>query len=232
MFVKKDKILLFGFGRYGEQIGVKLIDAGYEVYVADASKKHLKQASLVGIKELFVLDMENDEQISDLLLDYGFKKAICAFDEEEENVYMTITLKSLFRHLHITSVCESKDGERKLKLAGADHVLDTMYITSNRLFFLLEKPAVAEALDQILFKDPSILIKQIEVQEKSELDGKYLKDIQEPPGLKIIGLIDKELKEQFIYVTRGINHKIDAGDIFVVIGKKKVIEEFRKRAQG
>ncbi len=230
---KKAKVLLLGFGRYGEQIGVNLINNGYDLFVADSSKESLKKAAADGIEQVFVIDIYSDEQISDLILDNGIEKVFCAFEDEEKNVYLTITIKALFRKIEVIALCESKESERKLRLAGADKVIDTMYAAANRLYFVLEKPAVAEAVDHILFKDPTIVFKEIEVPKGSLLDGVNLNEVDFKNEFNIIllGLVDKELGNKFIFVTRGINHKIDAGDILVVLGRKGELERFEKRLE-
>ena len=226
----KSKILLFGFGRYGEQIGINLINSGYELYVADTAKENLKKASADGIKNIFVFDINNDDEISNLILDHGIQKVFCAFEDEERNIYLTITIKALFRKMEVIALCESKESERKLKLAGADKVIDTMFAAANRLYYVLEKPAVAEAMEHILFKDPSIEFREFEVPKGSMLDGINLNqvDFKQEFNVILLGLVDKELGNRFIFVTRGINHKIDAGDILVVLGRKEDIARFEK----
>ncbi len=228
--IKKYKILQFGFGRYGEQIARNLALEGHQVFIADSSKEALKSASKEGFEDLFVVDLENDAQLTDLVLDYGFDYIFCAYDDEEKNIYLTITFKALFRNLKIIAICESKETERKLKLAGAHYVIDTMVAAANRLYYILEKPAVAEAIDKILFKDRSIIFEEIEIPKNSFLDGVNLKDtaFSKKYRVIVIGLVDKELGNKFIFVTRGINHKIDAGDILVVIGKKEDVYRFKK----
>ncbi len=230
---KDNKVLLFGFGRYGEQIAKNLAVEGYEVFIADDNKKSLQVASNEGFENLLVVDIESDEQLTDTILDNGFNKVFCAYDDEEKNIYLTITCKALFRHLEIISICESKESERKLVLAGADKVIDTMVAAANRLYFILEKPAVAEAIDNILFKDRSLIFQEIPVPKNSFLDGVNIKDINLSKDFNIIliGMVDKEKSERFIFITRGINHKIDAEDILVVIGKKNDIEHFVQTLQ-
>ncbi|MRJ02398.1 MAG: TrkA family potassium uptake protein [Epsilonproteobacteria bacterium] len=231
---REGRILLFGFGRYGEQIGLNLLTSGYDLIVADTSKESLKKAIADKIDQVFVVDIHNDEEITDLIIDQNVKKVFCAFEEEERNVYLTITIKALFRHLEVIALCESRESERKLKLAGADKVIDTMYAAANRLYFILEKPAVAEAMDHILFKDPSIQFKEIVVPVGSLLDGINLNqiDFKQEFNIILLGLVDKELGNKFVFVTRGINHKIDAGDILVVLGRKSDLLRFEELLKG
>ncbi|NPA84064.1 MAG: TrkA family potassium uptake protein [Epsilonproteobacteria bacterium] len=234
MAERNDKILLFGFGRYGEQIGLNLLSEGYNLVVADSSKEGLKKAIADKIEQVFVIDIYNDEEIADLILDHRISKVFCAFEDEERNVYLTITIKALFRNMEVIALCESKESERKLKLAGANKVIDTMYAAANRLYFILEKPAVAEAMDHILFKDPTIQFREVQVPPGSFLDGINLSqiDFKQEFNIILLGLVDKELGNRFIFVTRGINHKIDAGDILVVLGRRWDLERFEAKLKG
>ncbi|SMC09762.1 potassium channel family protein [Nitratiruptor tergarcus] len=230
MSERKNKILLLGFGRYGEQIAKNLALEGYEIFIAEESKDALKIASNDGFENLFVIDIQSDQQLTELVLEYGFERVFCAFDEEEKNIYLTITMKALFRNIEVIALCESKESERKLLLAGANKVIDTMVAAANRLYFVLEKPAVAEAIDNILYKDKSLIFKEVEVPVGSFLDGKNIKEINFSRDFRIIviGIVDIELGRKFTFLTKGINHKIDAGDILVVIGKKWDIEKFEE----
>ncbi len=230
MVRKKHRILLFGFGRYGEQIAKNLALDGHEIAIAATTKEELKVAANDGFENLYVVDIEDDAQLTDLVLDHSFTHIFCAFDDEEKNIYLTITFKALFRTIPVIAICESKETERKLRLAGADRVIDTMVAAANRLYYIVEKPAVAEAIDEILFKDKSILFEEIEVPKGSILDGVNIKDIAFSKKYKVIliGLVDRELGNKFVFVTRGINHKIDGGDVLVVVGKKHDIAEFKK----
>ncbi len=223
--------MVFGYGRYGEQVARNLLSEGYEVYIADNDKEALKRASKDGFENLLVVDIQSDEHLTDILLDNGFERVFCAYDDEEKNIYLTITFKALFKSLEVIAICESKESERKLKLAGADKVIDTMVAAANRLYFVLEKPAVAEAMDEILFKDKSLTFKEITIPKGSFLDGTNINDFHwgEEFGLIVIGIVDRELGSRFVFITRGINHKIDAGDILVVIGKKRDVERFEQR---
>ncbi len=227
---KKLKILLLGFGKYGEHIAKYLMQEHYDFHVADIDKTTLKKASKVGVENLFVFDIHDDDLITDMILDEDYNLVFCAFDDEETNVYLTITFKSLFRHLEVISICESKESERKLRLAGADKVIDTMEAAANRLYYILEKPAVAEAMDRILFKDKNIVFEEITVPKGSFLDGVNLKDInfKKLYNVLLIGIVDKELGNKFTFVTKGIDHKLDAGDILVIIGKKENVEKFQR----
>ncbi len=85
-------------------------------------------------------------------------------------------------------------------------------------------------MDEIIYVDNGISIEEIEIPPNSFLEGKCVQDVNfKDFGLILIGISDKELGEDFIFVSRGINHKFDAGDILVVMGETPALEEFYKK---
>lgn len=230
MFNKKEKILLFGYGKYGENIAQQLRLNGHEVYIVDYDKNNLNRAYIDKFEHIFEVDIQDDEQLLNVLKEDSFKRVFCAFDDEEKNVYLTITLRALVDDLEIFSVCESKRKERKLKLAGVDTTIDVVEIIGNRLFFVLEKPAVTEALDEIFFKDPNLTFQEVAIPKNSFLDGVNIDEIDfKKYKIIVIGIVDKELGDKFTFITKGIRHKIDADDILVVVGYKQDIENFKRK---
>ncbi len=224
----ENNILLIGYGRYGEKIA-KFFDKE-ELYIIEISQKNLQKARHDGFEKLFLIELEDDESLEQIISQKKFSHIFCALDNEEENVFFTITLKSLNKNIQIIAICESKESERKLKLAGADKVIDTMEGSASKIFHLIEKPAVMEAIEEILFEDEDIDIREIEIPKNSFLEDKYIKDIdfKKLYNLILIGIIDKEKGDSFVFVTKGINHKIDEGDILVIIGYKEDIRRFIK----
>ena len=47
-------------------------------------------------------------------------------------------------------------------------------------------------------------------------------------GVLLVGMIDEELGHHFMFITAGVNHKLDSGDTIVCIGKYKELEAFEK----
>jgi len=46
--------------------------------------------------------------------------------------------------------------------------------------------------------------------------------------LILLGVVDKELGNEFIFKLSGIDHKLDTNDLLVVIGTTEEIERLRK----
>ena len=94
---------------------------------------------------------------------------------------------------------------------------------------MLNKPEVVSILDNTFFSNSSIEITEIEIQKNSIFEGKQIEeiDLKNQFSLLLLGIIDLELSSKMIFWAEGIDHKIDAGDVLVVIGLLKDIEHFK-----
>jgi len=225
---KKDKVLLFGYRKYGEKIANELMKNGYFVVVVEEDEHYTQKAVRNGHKA-FTVDLNDDEEIVQILVSYDFDHIFCAMDSDEMNIYLAITMKSLQSTLDIISICESKDSEKKLELAGVRGILNTMDATAQSVYHLLKSPIMIEAIENILYFNSNIDFVEIEVPKDSFLDGKYVHEIdfKKEYNLILMGLIDKEFADNFIFITKGVDHKIDYGDILLLFGFKKDIQALK-----
>jgi Trk K+ transport system NAD-binding subunit len=97
---------------------------------------------------------------------------------------------------------------------------------------ILKKPLTLKVIEEIIFQDNKLSFAEITIPDNSFLDGKYIKDVFKDISalynLLIIGIVDKKMSESVQFVTKGYNHKIDSGDILVVVGDKDEIERFKE----
>ncbi len=226
---KKDSILLFGYKKYGEKIANALKNSNYQVVIADNDKKSIEKATKNGHKAYYI-DIENDEDIVSILVSYTFEHIFCAMENDEENIYLSITMKSIDDSIDIISLCQSKDSEQKLELAGVRGILNTLDATAQNIYHLLKNPIMIEAIDNILYFNSDIEFVEIEVLPNSFLDGKFISeiDLKKDYNIILLGLMDVEFADKFIFATRGVNHKIDAKDILLLIGTKDDLHKFKE----
>ncbi len=227
---KKDKVLLFGYRKYGEKIANELMKDGYFVAVVESDDIYTQKAIKNGHKA-FTVDINNDEEIVQILVSYDFNHIFCAMDSDEVNIYLAITMKSLQSSMDIISICESKDSEKKLELAGVRGILNTMDATAQSIYHLLKSPVMIEAVENILYFNSDIDFVELEVPKNSFLDGKFVNEIdfKKEYNLILMGLIDKEFADNFIFITKGVNHKIDDGDILLLFGFQEDIKKLKDK---
>ncbi|WOE68731.1 NAD-binding protein [Hydrogenimonas thermophila] len=219
------EIILFGFGKLGHRIYEMLTSNFSKITVADNREDIINDAKEYGIDSAFYIDLVDDSKLEELGLDN--KILFCAMDEMSLNIFLVLSLKTISSNSTIISVSTSSESTRKLKFIGADKVIDLYESSANRIVDIITRPAVTKVLDEIIYIDNEIRIEEIEIPPKSFLEDKYVSDIDfREFGLILIGITDKELGDDFTFVSRGINHKFDEGDILVLLGESQALEDF------
>ncbi len=222
---EKDKVLLFGYRKYGDKIAKELIKDDYYVVIVENDDIYTQKAIKNGYKA-YTVDIDHDEDIVQILVSHDFDHIFCAMDSDEVNIYLAITIKSLQDNVDIISICESKDSEKKLELAGVRGILNTMDATAQGIYHILKSPVMIEAVENILYFNSDIDFVELKVPKDSFLDGKFVNEIdfKKEYNLILMGLVDKEVADNFIFITKGVNHKIDDGDILLLFGFKEDIK--------
>lgn len=156
--------------------------------------------------------------------------AFCILEDMAENIFLTISLRDTFPNLTIIALSEDKESTDKLTLAGATRVLPSTQTTANVIVDMLEKPIVTEVLHNILYEKSDLKIAQIKITGNTIFDGKYPTDIEwsRDHGIIIISVVHEDMSSEFIYSTKEKHHRVKSGDIFVVVGYDKDIENFEK----
>ncbi len=224
-----NKILLFGFTKSAIEIALKLKERGYTFSIIDNDPNLIPKAKKLGL-ELIIVDYSDDEQLQDQGIGDNVKFIFTLFEEDSKNVFLILSAKSIDENIHIISITHTKDAIHKLEIAGADTILDPYQISGKKIYKLITQPEVINIIDATVFGYHDINIEQITISKDSLLDGKMLNDIYQGKNhnILLVGIHDKELKKQFIFITEGHNHKLDHGDILVVIGESENIKRYKE----
>ncbi len=230
--MEKNSIILFGYGKFGEVIIDRLKEYDVDIILVETDSKKQLKAIENGFRECLLIDVTNDDEILSLPVK-PYHKFICAMDDDHLNVYLTLSLKDLYPNNQILAISDSMYVTEKLKLAGASKIIDLYAISANRIYNILNKKVATKFLEGFIYKTHEYSFKEIKIPKGSFLDGKMLDEVDfHPYNVILIGLIDKELGDEFNFVTVGKNHKLDSGDILVFIGKDEDLDSFEKLLKG
>lgn len=226
--MKESKILLFGFSRSAIEIGARLQAQGFEFTYIDNDASLMPKAKKLGF-DLRITDYSDDEILIGLGIGEDVKFVFTLFEEDVHNVFLTLSIRALDPKVQIVSTTHTKDAIHKLEIAGASTVLDPYQICGKRIYKLITQPEIMQVIDATIFGEEDINMEQITITSHSPLNGLLLNECYptERYNMLLIGLHDKELKKEFVFITEGHNHKLDHGDILVVIGKSAEIERFK-----
>jgi voltage-gated potassium channel len=219
------KIAIFGFDKFGEKISSTLKKQNVLIVVFDKEEEKRAKEKLF---DVIYLNEINDEELSKI---DAIEYAICALDDEEKNLFLVLSLREMYSNLNIVAKVMYKENENKYKLAGANKILNPYEIITNRIMTILKKPLTLKVIEEIIFSDNKLSFSEVEIPENSFLEGKAIKDvykeIQNIYNILIIGIVDKEISENVIFITKGINHILNYKDVLVVVGDIEEIERFK-----
>ncbi|WP_428738402.1 NAD-binding protein [Sulfurimonas sp.] len=154
----------------------------------------------------------------------------CALKDEAQNIFLTISLRSVFKDVTIIALAKNNEDSNKLHMAGATKVIPIVETTANIITDMLKKPIVTEVLHDILYEDSPLKVIQVEVKNAQRFGGEYPADINwsRDHGVLVLSIIHQDGSHEFIYSSRAKHNVISNGDIFIVVGYETDIQEFKK----
>ncbi len=226
--LKIKSILIFGYGSFGKQLYKNLSSLGHTIKVISGDTKDLDEVKDRGI-DIVNINIKKNDNILSLNIDEKKDMLYCAMSKTANNLFLVLTLRTLYPKANIIAISNSFENTRKLNYAGANSVIDLYEATSRRVVNILTKPAVTRALDEIVYHQNNLKMAEIVLPVGSPLDSKYVQDIEfKKMGVILIAIIDKELGQELIFTDHRINHKLDAGDTLVIVAKNDDLMKFNE----
>ena len=223
------RTILFGFDEFGEKVAAAIGKKELSIIVFNEEEEKKAKDRLYDVTRFKEIDDDELEKLE------NFNLAIAVLRNEDENLFLCLTLREIFPDVKLIAKVSEKGNEYKYRLAGVNKTINPYDVAANRIMTILKRPLTLRIIEEIIFSDNKLSFAEIEIPEGSFLDGKFIKDIYKEISatynILIVGIVDKEMTDTVQFVTRGINHKIDAGDILVVTGDIDEIEQFKNDLQ-
>lgn len=226
------KIALFGYSTLSYELVNNLDTALYKVVIVDDDARRVAQALETGL-DARKLDFRSDESLKAIGIGDDIEILFCFFPEDFENVFLTISARALDANLEIIAIVKNPDSADKLLAAGANKIIDPYAISGRKIYQLVKQPHITTLLDQTVFGRHDLNLAEIVIPEGSPLVNRYARDlhVSEHYNLILIGIVDKELGDALYFALGREQHKLDAGDILVVLGPAREIKIFKKEVQ-
>jgi Trk K+ transport system NAD-binding subunit len=223
----KSVALIFGYNDYTSQIAKNVYYKYKDIFIyklADDAQRDDLQGYPI---ETFSLS-EEWKNMGEL---YDMKKSVafCVLEDDAENMFLTISLRSRYEELTIIALSSNKESANKLIMAGANKVIPVVQTTASIITDMLDKPIVTEILHNILYENNDLKVAQLEITDALCFEKKYPADVDwnHDYGIVVLSIIHKSGATEFIYAAKERHHHIENGDIFVVVGYSEDIENFR-----
>lgn len=218
-------MIVCGWGRVGTAIARYLRAGSSDVVVVDTSLERLQM-----LEGPYVHGDATDEEV---LKAAGIERAralITALNADADNLYVTLTGRSMRPDLFIVSRAASKPAVAKLHQAGADRVVDPQDLGGVRMAALALQPHVAEFLDVVMQEDNlAFRLEQVEIPAGSPLAGQTLRSarVHEHTGTLVLAM--REPGGSF-RTNPPPGAPIVAGEVLIVIGDADQVERLRELA--
>jgi voltage-gated potassium channel len=224
-------VIICGYGRIGQVLGKKLVEAKQPFVVIDNNLERIETAEAMGY--LVLLGNATDEDILEAAGIVHAKFLATVLPDDSANVFITLTARSLNPGLTILARGEFPSTEKKLRQAGADHVVLPAEIGALRLSHLITHPASLDILDQ---NDGSNTLTEMLAQIDMQLDELVITTGSPLIGTSI-GTIEVRGNRNFLIVALrradgttiirpGQEVFVKEGDTVIVMGHRGDIPRF------
>ncbi len=167
--------IVCGYGRVGKRVALDLKDNGAEVVLVE-----LDPESSINMDKYGFPHVIGDASDDVILRQAGIERAkgFCScLPSDAENVFAVLTARTLNKGLTIIARADKVNSERKLMVAGADHVISPHAIGGHRMASQLLHPNVVEFLDVVMRQGKlELWIEEVVVHHGSDLEDHTLAD--------------------------------------------------------
>jgi len=223
------KIAVFGYNCLSFEAIERLDPTVNDVLVVEKDPSLIVLAEEKNYKTA-IIDFRSDEELKSIGIGQDIDIIFCFLQEDSENVFLTLSARALDEKLNIIAIVDSPQSSDKLIAAGANKIIDPYQISAQKIHDLIQRPDITNIIDQTVFGRHDLHVAEVLIPENSHLESTYLSElsINEQHNLVLIGIVDKELGDELYFTTGEYDHKLDAGDIIVVLGPSRAINAFKK----
>ena len=167
----------------------------------------------------------------EILIQAGVERAkgvICVLGTNADNVYVTLTARSLNPGLLIVARASDANAEKMMVQAGANRVISPYEIGARRMALAVLQPTVTEFLDLAIHSSAfDLSIEQVEIDSKSSLDGVSLMDaaLRQKLGVTVLAV---QQSSGEMTLTLPPDYIIRGGDIVIALGNKEGLNTLRE----
>jgi voltage-gated potassium channel len=224
-------VIICGFGRIGQVLARQLAESNSPFVVVENATDRVAQAE--ALNYLVYAGNATDE---DVLQAVGIERAnalASVLSEDATNVFITLTARELNSTLTILARGEIPSTEKKLRLAGADHVVLPATISALRMAHLITRPNAADFLTENdertylndLLSQIHVQMDELSVTADSPILGKTVRELEvRGKGTFIIVALRRAGGETILHPSHSL--MLGAGDTLIVLGHEGDIPQF------
>lgn len=225
--------IVCGYGRIGQILAHKLAEAQHPFVIIEQDIERLTNAEELGYR--VCQGNATDEQVLQTAGIDRAKVLATVLPDDAANVFIALTAREMNPKLRIVARGELPSTEKKLLLAGADHVVSPSSISGMRMANLITHPNTIQFLDQgedrarlnELLAQIDVQVDELNISPHSPLVGGTIADLEvRGKGTFIVVALRKADGEIITHPSHSM--PVMAGDTVIVLGHRGDIPKFSR----
>ena len=222
----KNHYIICGYGRMGAVIARELDDKNQKFLIIENNEQKVE---IIRSKGMLCIngDATSDEILQNAQIDKAAGVAV-VLDTDQENLFVTMTIKTTNPDIFLLSRCAKEYNESKLLRAGANKVINPYKAGGHRMAEMLSKPQVEDSISVVSPKhaDLNLTLDEISLKKCKEYDNVTINDskIRENYDVNIVGII-KDNGESIINPEP--DTLLNTNDIILLIGDEDKMSVFK-----
>jgi voltage-gated potassium channel len=213
----RDHIIICGYGRVGQQIAEQLRAAGATYVIVDFHADALEAAREHG-DHFIEGNATHDEDLRAAGLDRA-AGLVVASDSDSDNLYIALSSRAVNDKLFVVARASNADAAKKLRLAGADRVVEPYSAAGRAMANLILKPQVTAFVDLVTTaaSDSDLRFEELVVPPDCERAGQTIGEmrIRGATGAVIIAV---RKHDGHFETTPNPDMRLDEGDVIIAAG--------------
>ena len=226
-------IIICGFDYIGQILAQKLQEAQENFVIVDYEPDNLAIAKNRGY-----LVQEGDPTDENILKNLGIDRArvlATVLPGDATNVFISLTARELNPDLMILARGELPSTEKKLRLAGANHVVLPASVSGLRMAKLITSPTTVDFLEQKeqqgylneLLMQIQVQMDELVVSHNSRLVGKTVRELEiRGKGAFIVVALRRRNGELITHPHASL--LLNSGDVLIVLGHQEDLPQFAR----
>jgi len=220
--------LICGYGSVANTVAKKLKKSEHEVIVMDKELENVDRAKSDGFTALNY-NPGSIESYKKLNIDLTkqIKYILCLHEDDVENVYAALTIRSINKNVPILSLVMNDVNRKKLEFIGIDKIVSPQALVGLITKELVGVPVAFEVIHGLRSEHTNVKLDEIGITQKIVNNFATIGEIGNKEYRVILLGIFKNSEDKFYFHPKD-DTILEVGDYLLVIGYSMFITEFEK----
>jgi len=220
--------LICGYEQVAKEVAKKLYANGNDIIVLDGDLERFEAAKKDGyialnynpgsVESYSKLNIHMDKQV---------KSILCLREDDIENVYSALTIRSFNKEVPILSLLMSDANRKKLNFAGINNIVYPQELVGLITKELIGKPVAFEVIHELRSENTEVSIDELGITQRIVDNFTIVKELGNKDFRVVLLGIYKHKSDRF-YFNPLDDTILEVGDYLLVVGYQIFILEFEK----